>query len=183
MISPKLVRELFDYKDGQLFFRERPREHFLTDRGFNVWKARYARRHLIEAGYHNDGGYRAVEVSMKGKAHSYLSHRLVWAWHYGKWPNGEIDHIDHDTSNNRIENLRDVTHEENMKNKRKRKTNTSGVTGVVWNKNNAKWNAFICVSSRRKHLGLFESFEDAVAARKEAEKLYGYHKNHGKEVI
>jgi hypothetical protein len=110
----------------------------------------------------------------------YLAHRVVWLLHYGKWPTGHLDHINGIRSDNRAVNLREVSYAENSKNHRPHKTNTSGVMGVVWHKRDKKWQAGIMVSGKTIHLGQFTEKADAVSARKQAEKDYGFHENHGR---
>jgi hypothetical protein len=83
----------------------------------------------------------------------------------------EWDHIDRNPLNNRRSNLRLVTKTENMRNRGTPKNNTSGVKGVCWHKGVSKWIAQIKLSGRITHLGYFSAFDDAVAARKTAEKL------------
>jgi hypothetical protein len=81
---------------------------------------------------------------------------------------------------NRLVNLRDVTHKENLRNQKLSSSNKSGMTGVSWNKALNKWRALITVDYKMKHLGVFINIEDATQARKKAEKKYGYHANHGR---
>lgn len=107
-------------------------------------------------------------------------HRIVWAMFYGSWPVGTIDHIDGDRLNNRIANLRDVSHAVNMRNQAQRSTNTSGVIGVYWVKRAKRWIAKIMVDGKDIHIGSSPSFEVAVAMRKAAEKMHGFHENHGR---
>lgn len=109
---------------------------------------------------------------------NFLIHRLIWFIEKGEWPKHQIDHIDGNGLNNKIQNLRDVPVSEQSKNLSRRETNTSGVTGVTWNKNIRKWVAQISVNNEAKYLGKFDLFEDAVKIRKEAEKKYGFHANH-----
>jgi hypothetical protein len=109
------------------------------------------------------------------------SHRLAWLYVYGKHPKRQIDHIDGDGLNNRINNLRDVTCRENLKNSRLRSNNTSGVSGVYFHKPSGKWQALIFTNSGRKYLGTFVDIKDAIAAREGAEIEHGYHENHGQE--
>lgn len=90
----------------------------------------------------------------------------------------DIDHINGDPSDNRLENLRNVSHEVNGRNLARRKNNTSGVTGV--SRHGSKWVARICPSRRTIYIGIFDSFDDAVAARRAAEVKYGYHPNRGR---
>ena len=111
----------------------------------------------------------------------YRAHRLIWLLHYGEWPKQFIDHIDGNGLNNRIENLRDVSNAENGRNQRKHFNNTSGVVGVYWGKQRAKWRATINVEGKLIHLGYFADKAEAAAARKAAEIKYNYHANHGRE--
>jgi len=92
-----------------------------------------------------------------------------------------IDHIDHNRTNNRQINLRLVTRTESNRNVSKRRTNTSGVTGVSWYKRKKKWCAEISVRGERISLGYFNKKQAAIAVRKAAEKQYEYHPNHGKD--
>lgn len=92
----------------------------------------------------------------------------------------EIDHINHDRSDNRIENLRLVTGGENKKNQSIRKRNKSGFTGVGWHSKAKKWRAEIKSGGVYMYLGLYSSIGDAVNARKMAEIELGFHDNHGR---
>lgn len=90
----------------------------------------------------------------------------------------DIDHINHDKSDNRKENLRIVTAQENSCNMRLSITNTSGVKGVVWNNKKHKWQARAMKNYKNFHLGYYNDFDDAVTARKnweiEMQKDYRY---------
>lgn len=149
------INELFVYDNGKLFNRIDRR------RG----------RKGQEAGALSGRGYRNIRIEGK----YYLAHRLIWKLLYGEDPE-EIDHINGNRSDNRITNLRSVCHYENMRNRKRGSDNTSGVMGVSWHKVNSKWRARI----GEELLGDFDKFEDAVAARKQAEKELGYHPNHGR---
>lgn len=105
-----------------------------------------------------------------------FAHRLAWLMYYGNWPNHNIDHIDGDGLNNKIENLRDVPQGENNKNKRP-SVKINKQWGVRWNQ--GKWQAQIKVAGVVKYLGGFHQKDDAIAARKQAEVTYGFHANHG----
>jgi hypothetical protein len=85
-----------------------------------------------------------------------------------------IDHIHGKTTrnDNRKSNLRMANKSQNAMNKDIRNDNTSGVTGVYWSKKAGKWAADIQKDGKRKYLGVFDNFDDAVAARKAAEKEY-----------
>ena len=110
------------------------------------------------------------------------AHRLAFLYMTGELPE-EVDHINHITTDNRWSNLRSVTRQENMKNKRKYKNNNTGVTGVQWDKTSNRWRARIRFHKKEVHLGMFVEFSEAVNARKNAEVLYGFHENHGKDIL
>lgn len=117
-------------------------------------------------------GYREIRVlGVFQKAH-----RLAWLYMTGEWPKNEIDHINRIRSDNRWCNLRQATTQENLKNKVTYKNNKSGTSGVSWRADNKKWWARISVvkdgKDRRISLGCFGKKEDAIAKRKEAEKIY-----------
>lgn len=91
----------------------------------------------------------------------------------------EIDHFNRNKLDNRKSNLRPITHKQNMLNRSIAVNNTSGVTGVSFNKSHNKWYANISENGNRHSLGYFDNFDDAVAARKAAEEKYfgGYNYN------
>ena len=83
-----------------------------------------------------------------------------------------VDHIDHKKNNNCKSNLRICTQLENVRNRSVSKNNTSGITGVIWHKNRNKWTAYITINKKQMHLGLFNTIEEAIQSRLEAEKKY-----------
>lgn len=125
------------------------------------------------AGTITDSGYRRIWVDGKGM----MAHRAVWLITYGRLPDNEIDHINHDKDDNRISNLRDVSRNENMKNKGLLVTNTSGYTGISWLEKQRKWR--VRVDGIKRHVGHYVSLSDAISARNSAYKCNQYHANHG----
>lgn len=173
--SPELLRKLlrYDSETGQLFWRERSREMFGNQRAFNTWNSRYASKPALTNNCH---GYLQGAIFER----KYLAHRVAWAIHTGEWPKNQIDHINGVKSDNRIENLREATSQENMRNVKRQRNNKSGVTGISWEARREKWLVQIGLNGKLKHVGYFSDFENAVAARKDAEMKYGFHKNHGR---
>jgi hypothetical protein len=112
--------------------------------------------------------------------YNYMVHRIAWIYIHGTWPQQDIDHINGDRSDNRIKNLRDVTRSENCRN-RKAESSISGVTGVHYDPQKVCWRARIYHNNKLLSLGSFTYKEEAVEVRKEAEKLYGHHPNHGRK--
>ena len=129
-----------------------------------------------EAGYVNEKGYRMI--SLNGL--NYRAHRVIWTMVTGLWPREYLDHINGKTDDNRLSNLREVSHSENHRNRKLQKNNTSGFQGVCWNIKSKRWRSSITVKGRLIHLGTFDSTEEAAAARAEAEVKYGFHENHGR---
>ncbi len=134
------------------------------------------------AGGPDDRGYLKFSLKTKRGEGKFYCHRVAWLLHYGEWPNGFIDHIDGNTSNNRLANLRVTNTAGNARNSSRSVHNTSGYTGVSWDTSRDKWFVSIGVNYRTIPLGRFDNLEDAVEARKKAEKHYGFHENHGRFV-
>lgn len=129
------------------------------------------------AGYDTGRGY--LRVCVNGRLTQV--HRIIWQMVHGEIPEGlKIDHINGIRSDNRLENLRLVSNQENNKNKRMYRNNSSGVTGITWNKKERKWVATIVINCKLKHLGYFTDFDKAVEVRRDWEKKIGFHENHGK---
>ena len=179
--TPELLRQLLDYdpETGVLTWRERPVSMFgAGSHGQESEAKRWNRKNAGKQVGSPSQGYLRCGIG----GIFILTHRIVWAITYGAWPDGEIDHINHDRSDNRLVNLRLVTKTENNRNQRKQKNNTSGVTGVIWDKRAQMWRARIYRDGQWRHLGLFKDFEDASLARRAAETELGYHVNHGQDL-
>lgn len=170
MVSPQEVRNLLDcdYQTGALTWRYRPS-------GPKSFNTRFAGKPALTA--INKSGYAAGHLNGK----YVYAHRVVWCHFYGKWPDDEIDHKKGLSAGNGIANLADVSHQQNGKNTKRRRDNTSGVPGVDFFKPRQKWRAYINHNRKRQYLGYFDTFEEAVAARKAAELKYGFSPNHGRD--
>jgi hypothetical protein len=174
----EFLREILNYdpSTGLLTWKERDAQCFSylknpegTAKTFN---SQFAGREAFTALTH---GYRCGAILNK----LYYAHRIAWKIHYGKDPAGQIDHINHDRSDNRISNLREVSHQENHKNLPIRRTNLSGFPGVRWYEKPKRWRAYITNDGKTKYLGSFIDKNDAIRARVVAEKSLGFHENHG----
>lgn len=147
-ITQARVHELFDYReDGVLLWKQ--------TRGCSL-KGNVA-------GWKMPNGYFNAQVDKK----NYGIHRLIFMWHYGYFPK-EVDHVDNNPSNNKIENLREANRTNNCQNTRIRKTNKSGCKGVSWFKKYSKWIAQIQVNKKKMNLGYFDDPKEAAEAYKEA---------------
>jgi len=167
-IEIERLRELLDYdpETGILTWLERAE-------GPAWWNTRFAGK---PAGCVGGDGYLNVQVDGR----CYRAHRVAWAIHNGRWPDGEIDHVSGEKLDNRAANLRDVPHRVNARNQKMRVTNRSGYTGVSWHKATGRWQALIRINGKKLHLGLFDNIADAVAARRAADRQHGYTDRHGK---
>ena len=149
MLTQQLLKELFVLTDDGRLLRKKPDGQ------------------IIERKISKDrDGY--VLNFINGKL--YREHRLIWLFVYGEMPNGILDHINRIKSDNRIENLRIVTHSENRQNIDKQSNNKSGLKGVWLHKNTNKWCSSIQVNKKNHHLGSFLTKEEAYEAYKNAAK-------------
>jgi hypothetical protein len=154
---------------------ERVREILSYDPGTGEFRWRMDRRGGVKdgssAGTVNKQGYRIIRIDMG----FYKAHRLAWFYVYGEWPNGFIDHINFDASDNRIVNLREASMAENQRNRGRQKNNTTGYKGVRFDKRwRGRWYARIVVNDNEIHLGSFATAEAARAAYAEAaRRLHG----------
>lgn len=173
--SQEVLRQLLDYdpETGVLRWKERGLEWFATKRAASTWNARFAGKPAFTAIDNN--GYRNGHLL----GMNCYAHRVIWKLVTGDEPI-KIDHISGDQSDNGWGNLRSVIHVENMKNQKRHKSNTSGFVGVHFYRATGRWAAYIGSGVGRHNLGHFESFEDAVRARKAAEAEYAFHPNHGR---
>lgn len=126
----------------------------------------------MEAGsVKHDGRYRSLVLFHK----RYYSHRVIWEMVNGSLADGVcIDHVDGNGLNNRIENLRAVSLSLNQRNRKKARTNTTGIAGVYSHKGG------FSVHCANKYLTYTKDFFEACCARKSAELRNEYHPNHGR---
>ena len=138
MITQEYLKTLFDYKNGQLFWK--------INRGSNKTQDK-------KAGCVDGVGYQCIGID--GKV--YRAHRLIWIWHNGNIDNNlQIDHIDRNRLNNQIDNLRLVTLSENQWNRKAK--------GTSYHKRSNTWNAKIQAFGKRHSLGYFETEHEAHEA-------------------
>lgn len=155
-ITASEVRKVFSYDPDTGDFRNR------VDR-------RKAKKGEIAGVLHPDG-YRRICYRKR----NYGVHRLIWLYVYGQMPSQHIDHINGQTADNRITNLRLASAAENHWNMGKAKINTSGFKNVFWSKKDKKW--FVSVTKERKR-HYITGFQTAAEANEAAitlrEKLHG----------
>lgn len=159
MISQELALYHFDYKDGQLY-----------------WKNRTSNRNKLgaKAGSPDKHGY--VNICFNYKKHK--MHRIIYLMHHGYLPK-EIDHIDGNPQNNAIENLREANRSQQLCNTKLRKNNSSGIKGVCWDKSKQKWLVRVNKDSKNVYMARFDDLElaelVAIEARAKFHGEYAWH--------
>jgi hypothetical protein len=153
-LTQKLVKEMFQYEKGKLFWKKNPGNQIHTG---------------SIAGTIKPDGYCRIEIDGK----SYYLHRLIFLYHNGYLPK-YIDHIDGNPRNNIVVNLREVTFSQNRMNSRKIKNTSSIYKGVNFHKRINKWQVRIGKAGERIHLGYYTTEEKAALAyNKAALELFG----------
>lgn len=158
-IPVDLLRQLLrlDPETGSLYWRERGAEWFRDSRRSAAdecarWNTRYAGKEAFTST--DSRGYRHGLIFRR----TYSAHRVVFALHWGRWPDGDTDHRDGNRSNNRPENLREATRAQNIQNSRRRAGGSSRFRGV-WLNRSGRWQA----ECMKHYLGTFS--DDVEAAR------------------
>lgn len=132
---------------------------------------------------HKKHGYVHITVSLRSERKVILAHRLAWYIVYGEVPS-ELDHINRVRDDNSIDNLRSCNRTQNSMNRRVRGDNTSGFTGVHYDKKTNKWIARININGKRKRVSYSTCPAVALSMRKIAEnKYYGDYKPNTKELV
>jgi len=171
----------YDPYSGIFIWKERPLSHFATLNACRKWNTAHAGTRagtlrVTKKGY----CFIAILFTKDGLTRYLPAHRVAWLLSYGEEPPKSIDHIDGDTSNNRLINLRDGD-VINQRNARMRSDNTSGITGVYWDGWHRKWRASIRVSGKRIRLGSYAEEDLDLAAMEvmEARIEAGFSNRHG----
>ena len=160
-LSPSEVRRFLDYAPitGEITWKSRIE-------GPRAWNTRWTGK---KAGFTDRRGYLNIDIHQV----TYMAHRLIWLHTYGYWPRHEIDHIDGNPANNALDNLREVTHEENLRNTAARRQNSTGLKNIT----KKRWG--YCVSftkfGERLYEGHFGTLETAIFVRELlAPNVYGH---------
>lgn len=144
ILTQDFVKSIFDYKDGQLFYKNSRRGKLAGS---------------VAGSPKVDSGYRIVKI--KGRA--YYEHRIVFLWNKGYLPK-IIDHINRNRADNRIENLEDSTASKNTMNSKLWETNTSGYRGVTKHTKNNSWIGQTWLNGKKYHVGSFATPQEAYDA-------------------
>lgn len=172
--SQEYLRICFDYKlsTGRLVWKARPLQHFMDERSWKIWNTRFAG---TVVGAQVPRGH--FQLGLNGT--TYKVHRIIWKYIHGTEPL-QIDHIDGDPSNNKIENLRSATNTQNNQNKKLTKLNKTGFKGVSFSKKYKVFIAQIKINGKNKHLGSCVTAEEAYQLYcAKAKELHGEFVNYG----
>lgn len=165
--TPEVLRQLLRYEPetGKLFWRTRPVSLFRchgkmsAEHAASTWNKSHAGKEAFTSV--DNYGYRRGSVFNI----SIRAHQVIWRMENGIQPDGsDIDHIDNDRLNNRLENLRLAERSQNCANRRARRDGTSRFKGVCWKQQLGAWIAYAFTGSQREHLGTFAREEDAARA-------------------
>jgi hypothetical protein len=157
-ISQDKLKQIVRYEDGKLFW---------LPRGYGKFDKQFSGN---EAG-HFDKKSQRIMIRWEGKL--ILAHRAIWVFHNGEIPEGmEIDHINGNPSDNRIENLRLCTRSQNTMNTKINCKNKTGVKGIIWNKLNKNWRGRLNCDKKVIEIGSFQCFGKARSAVMQARNEY-----------
>lgn len=158
-LTQDFVKEVFDYN---------------SETGLIYWKQPVSRRNIkgaVATAKKLSDGYQIINIFQQ----HHRAHRIIWLYVYGYLPEHEIDHIDKNRANNKLSNLREVSHQCNLKNVGVRTNNCSKVTGVSFIKRTCYWYANIMINYKTYGLGYYRDYYDAVCARLAAEQCLDWH--------
>lgn len=173
------MHECFDLDAdaGQIVWKVRPLHHFRSEHGWRTTNGRSAGR-VAGSRVCSEKGYRQVEID----GVSYKVHRIIFALANGKWPDGEIDHINGDPTDNSVRNMRDVSGTDNMLNKGIYRRNETGEPNISLRRETyleKRWHVQM-VSRGVKHQAYFATLDEARIWRDAMRVSLGFHLNHGK---
>jgi len=172
-VTPAELQELlfYDPDTGLFLWKPRPlrfcvegRGRYTRERNKSVFDSNYAGKPALTC--HNPNGY--LRGNLFGR--SLMAHRAAFACVLGRWPKGQVDHINGVRDDNRWENLREATNQQNQWNSSSAKNSSSRYVGVSWDTYACKWGAYICPENRKVHLGYFSCEIEAAKVRDRAAK-------------
>ena len=140
MITQELVKKIFEYQKGELFWKIQVSNKKIGDKAGRKQTLHY------------------FQTRINGKY--YYNHRIIFLYHHGYLPKC-IDHIDGNCLNNSIENLREASLYQNQQNRKIAKNNTSGIKGIYKIKNKEKWCVRLKVNGKQNFFGNYHDLEVA----------------------
>lgn len=179
-ITPEIVRELLHYDSGTGIITWKPRceKWFRYERDCRGWNTRYSGKRAGSLRANGDG-YQLRQIALIGR--HFLEHHVIWMYMTDDPLPEEIDHKNHDGTDNRWCNIRASNHTNNQHNMSMYHNNTSGVTGVHWHRKANKWQAKCYLNGKCHYLGLFTELDEAAMEVMEFRMENGFDPKHGME--
>lgn len=173
MPSQEYLNELlrYEHRTGKLYWRERTPKLFKEGKRTAEWTAKWWNNRFAnkEAGALTPKGF----VHLKIEGNFFPANRLIWKMFNGTEPD-VVKHKNGVRHDNKLENLLPTTFLDRQSQLAKYSNNKSGFKGVSWHKHSCKWHARIKVKGKIIDLGLFTELDDAIGARRVANKKYGF---------
>lgn len=178
MQDGEILKQRVELKDGEICWREW--DGMTAPQRARVGQKVGGNTLMCGATGYDKLPYRNMQYTVEGKRKSARFHRVIYFLATGEDITDKvIDHINGDTLDNRIENLRAVTSKENQRNTKLSSNNTTGINGVTKRQNGKPYEARIQVDGENIYLGTFATLEAAAEARKNADIRYGFSRRHG----
>jgi hypothetical protein len=154
------LNECFEYNadTGKLIWKTRPLHHFKNEHGWKVWNIKFAGKHA--GGLNKSGQYLYTKMDFN----RYSNHRIIWKLLKNEEPPSIIDHIDGNSLDNRIENLRSASKAENNRNRVNPNKNKTGFIGVSYRKRSNSFEANISYNGKKIFLGHYQTADEANLA-------------------
>lgn len=165
----------YDRETGRLVWLPRLASDFTEKHHYVSWVSRCEGKEAGVIVTKKRKKYRRIEICGK----KMYAHRVAWAIHYGEHPDEEIDHINGDSMDNSIANLRKVSRQENCRNVKLHAGSRSGYCGVNWHEETGKWRARVKINGKEKYIGLFNDPLEAAERIKTLRETLGFNSGHG----
>lgn len=176
-----IARELLNYDEetGIFTWKHRAPEWFKTKRAYSIWNSKFPGKRAGSLSVDLKNGYQHRVIRLLGFRD--YEHRLAWLWMSDSPLPPQIDHRNRDATDNRWCNLRASDNRANGKNRSMHVNNSSGATGVTWDKESKKWRSKCRLNWKWHHLGRFADIEDAKNAVSKFREENGFDPGHGLE--
>jgi hypothetical protein len=164
------VRPMMAAEHAKMYF------NYDSTTGDLVWKFNTGKKNMIgkAAASKSVDASGCTRLSVRIHKRVYSVPKVIWAITYGVWPDGDVDHINGVTTDNRLKNLRQASRTENLGNSRMHRNNKCGRKGVHWCTQRKKWKACVIKNRKKYHAGFHNDVESAAAAYlAKARQLYG----------